>query len=57
MNADRNLHKNSQRVPSKKERQAAYLETMAREGFSHEAAVDAARLIPKAMVKEFRVKY
>lgn len=44
-----------QEVPSKADRQAQFRASVAERGLSPEAAVDEARLIPKAMAREFRV--
>lgn len=44
-----------QKVPAKEIRQAQFRASVAERGLSPEAAVDEARLIPKAMVREFRV--
>lgn len=44
-----------QEVPAKEERQAQFRASVAERGLSPEAAVDEARLIPKDMVREFRV--
>lgn len=44
-----------QEVPAKEARQAQFRASVAERGLSPEAAVDEARLIPKDMVREFRV--
>lgn len=48
---DREKHE----VPAKEARQAQFRASVAERGLSPEAAVDDARLIPKDMVREFRV--
>ena len=51
-----NKPQDEQKVPSKSDRQARFRADAMRRGLSPEAAVDEARLIPKSMVLEFKVK-
>lgn len=51
-----NKPQDEQKVPAKFDRQAQFRADVVRRGLSPEAAVDEARLIPKSMVLEFKVK-
>ena len=54
--AKSNKPQDEQKVPAKSDRQAQFRADVVRRGLSPEPAVDEARLIPKAMVLEFKVK-